>query len=180
MAPGGGLSALGSERPEQIRPLLGGDVKLVEFELARPGVALYGGEALNDVPNPMKPVVKLEGRIVQIRQAYAGDAVGYGGAQVLKRDSRIAYISVGYADGYPWRLSNAATVSVGGQSVPVVGRVSMDMISVDLTECPQVRSGDEVILWGEAPTVESLAAQLDTSPYELLTGIGPRVVRQSV
>ncbi|MCJ8309667.1 MAG: alanine racemase [Hyphomicrobiales bacterium] len=160
-----------------------------EFELARPGVALYGGEALNDVPNPMKPVVKLEGRIVQIRQAYAGDAVGYGGAEVLKRDSRIAYISVGYADGYhrgsshmgvPMRqVSPPAQAAFKGQRINGVGRISMDLSGFDVTDIPedQIAAGDWIELFGDAIAVDDVARAAGTIGYELLTGLGNRYAR---
>lgn len=160
-----------------------------EFDLARPGVALYGGEALNDVPNPMKPVVKLEGRIVQIRQAYAGDPVGYGGAEVLKRDSRIAYVSVGYADGYHRGASNMgvpmrqvappAQAAFKGQRINGLGRISMDLSGFDVTDIPedQIAAGDWIELFGETIAVDDVARAAGTIGYELLTGLGNRYAR---
>ena len=163
-----------------------------EFELARPGVALYGGEALNDVPNPMQSVVKLEGRIVQIRHARAGDAVGYGGAEVLTRDSRIAYVSVGYADGYhrgashmgvPMRnVSEPAQATFNGTRINGIGRISMDLSGFDVTEIPedQIAAGDWIELFGDTIPVDDVARSAGTIGHEFLTGLGNRYSRTYV
>ena len=160
-----------------------------EFELARPGVAIYGGEALNDVENPMQPVVTLEGRILQIRTAKTGDTVGYGGAETLKRDSRIAYISVGYADGYHRGSSNMgvpmrnvappAQAAFKGQLINGVGRISMDLSGFDVTDIPedQIAAGDWIELFGETIAVDDVARAAGTIGYELLTGLGNRYAR---
>ncbi|MEP5181227.1 MAG: alanine racemase [Rhizobiaceae bacterium] len=162
------------------------------FELARPGVALYGGEALNDTPNPMKQVAKLEGRIVQIRSAKAGDAVGYGGTEVLSRDSRIAYISVGYADGYhrggshkgvPMRqIAAPAQAAFNGTVINGVGRISMDLCAFDVTDIPEaeISAGDWIELFGDAIHVDDVARASGTIGYELLTGLGNRYSRTYV
>lgn len=162
------------------------------FELARPGVALYGAEALNNVPNPMQPVVKLEGRIVQIRHAKAGDAVGYGGAEVLTRDSRIAYISVGYADGYhrgashmgvPMRnVAPPAQAAFKGTRINGIGRISMDLSAFDVTDIPedQICAGDWIELFGDTVAVDDVARAAGTIGYELLTGLGNRYSRTYV
>ena len=86
-------------------------------------------------------------------------------------------VNIGYADGYPWRIPGGTLVAVNGGKAPVVGRISMDMISVDLTDLPQAQVGDVVTLWGDSPHVSELAAAAGTSPYELLTGVGNRVER---
>jgi alanine racemase len=147
----------------------------------RPGLMLYGvsplmGRSARECG--LKPAMTLEGRLLAVRHVNKGRAVGYGADWHAERDSRIGVVDVGYADGYPWRLSNRASVRVATKSVPIIGRVSMDMISIDLTDVPQARPGDAVVLWGEDPTVAELADRARTSPYELLTGVGMRVVRQ--
>ena len=161
-----------------------------EFDLVRPGIALYGGEALNDVPNPMKPVVKLEGRIVQIRKTKAGDAVGYGGSETLKRDSRIAYLSVGYADGYHRSASNMGgsmrAVSMSARAafnetiISGVGRISMDLCAFDVTDIPEneIAAGDWIELFGPTIPVDDVARAAGTIGYELLTGLGNRYSRE--
>ncbi|RLA26942.1 MAG: alanine racemase [Gammaproteobacteria bacterium] len=147
----------------------------------RPGLMLYGvsplmGQTASECD--LKPAMTLEGHLLAIRNVSKGAAVGYGADWQAERDSRIGVVDVGYADGYPWRLSNRASVRVAATAAPVIGRVSMDMISIDLTDVPQARPGDAVVLWGEYPTVVELADSARTSPYELLTGVGMRVVRQ--
>ena len=162
------------------------------FDLARPGIALYGGEALNDAPNPMQPVVKLEGRIIQIKKAMKGESVGYGGAETLTRDSRLAYLSVGYADGYPRAASNmgvpmravstAARAAHKGQILKGVGRVSMDMMAFDVTDVPEtdIAPGDWLELFGPTIPVDDVARAAGTIGYELLTGLGNRYSREYV
>ncbi|MEP0943503.1 MAG: alanine racemase [Rhizobiaceae bacterium] len=159
------------------------------FDLVRPGVALYGGEALNDVPNPMQPVAKLEGRIVQIRKAKAGDAVGYGGTEVLGRDSRIAYVSVGYADGYHREASHSgvpmrqvaapAQAAFKGTRINGLGRISMDLSGFDVTDIPEnvIAAGDWIELFGDTIPVDEVARAAGTIGYELLTGLGNRYAR---
>jgi len=147
----------------------------------RPGLMLYGVSPLSGRTARecgLEPAMSLEGRVLVVRDLCKGGAVGDGAEWQAARDSRIGVVNVGYADGYPWRLSNRATVRVAGTTVPVIGRVSMDMISIDLTDVPEARSGDAVILWGVDPTVGELASIAETSPYELLTGVGSRVARQ--
>jgi len=162
------------------------------FDLARPGIALYGGEALNNIDNPVEPVVTLEGRINQIRIAKAGDAVGYGAAETLKRSSRIAYLSVGYADGYhratsnmgvPMRaVSQPASAAFKGYILKGVGRVSMDVCAFDMTDIPpdEIAEGDWVELFGKTIPVDDVARAAGTIGYELLTGLGHRYSRTYV
>jgi alanine racemase len=147
----------------------------------RPGLMLYGISPLNNrtaLECGLKPAMSFEGRLLVVRDLPEGGTVGYGSEWSATRDSRIGVVNAGYADGYPWRLSNRAMVQVADVNVPVIGRVSMDMISVDLTEVPDARPGDVVTLWGHNQTVEELAGKAGMSPYELLTGVGTRVVRQ--
>jgi len=147
----------------------------------RPGLMLYGvspliGRTAGDCG--LLPAMTFEGSILTVRELGEGASVGYGAEWRAGRDSRIGVVNVGYADGYPWRLSNRATVRVAGMAVPVIGRVSMDMIGIDLTEVPEAGPGDAVVLWGQDLSVEGLAELVGTSPYELLTGVGTRVRRQ--
>ena len=160
------------------------------FDLTRPGIALYGGEAVNNMRNPMRPVVKAEARIIQIRKARQGDTVSYGGTYQLTRESRLAVVSAGYADGYLRSLSGSglplrqvvrdgAFGYVAGRKVPVVGRVTMDMTIFDVTDIPEneIRAGDYVELFGENIALDDVARAGGTIGYELLTGLGLRYDR---
>ena len=154
------------------------------FDLVRPGIALYGGEAMDNVSNPMRPVVTLEARILMLRDVAAGESVGYGAAQVVKRPTRLALLGAGYADGYH-RLAgrggdtNAAHCWIGGHKAPLVGRVSMDLIAVDVTDIPPdaCQRGAWVELFGNHVPVDSVAACAQTIGYELLTSLGQRYSR---
>lgn len=160
------------------------------YDLARPGIALYAGEALNDVPNPMQTVATLEAKVMLIRKAYAGDTVGYGACETLKRNSRIAYVSVGYADGYNRASSNmgvpmraiapAAKAAFKEHIINGVGRVSMDMCAFDVTDIPEdeINPGDWIELFGTTIPVDDVARASGTIGYELLTGLGHRYVRK--
>jgi alanine racemase len=154
------------------------------FDLVRPGISLYGGRALLRGDNPMQPVVRLDLRIIQVREAKAGESVGYSATQTLARDSRIAVVAAGYADGIPRaagssdRLRGAEAV-VHGKRCPILGRVSMDLISLDITELPRgaVKRGDFATLLGEGITVDDLAERAGTVGYEILTRLGRRYHR---
>jgi alanine racemase len=157
--------------------LLGADY---HFQMVRPGIALYGGEVVAGVPNPMRPVVTLEARVLMVRRASAGEAVGYGGTRALKRPSLLAVVGVGYADGYHRRTGtpeNPARVFVGGRFAPIAGRVSMDLITIDVTDVPGVARGDWVELFGANVPVDEAAAHAGTIGYEFLTGLGRRYHR---
>src|SRR3546814_14901713 len=106
------------------------------FDLARPGVALYGGRPNAVDPNPMECPVRVEGRILQVRSLQAGETVGYGGTWITPREVRIATVSAGYADRYPRRLSSAGSVVLGGRACHVVGRASQALIRVDVRDGP--------------------------------------------
>lgn len=156
------------------------------MDLARPGVAIYGAEALNDAA-PLDTVVKLEGRVVQVRAAKRGETVGYGAAVTLTRDSRIAIVAVGYADGYPRAASGAGVamryVNGGAQGfvrerfVPVLGRVSMDLTAFDVTDVADVEQGDWMEMIGPNVPIDEVARAAGTIGYELLTGLGRRFAR---
>ncbi|MFB2551118.1 alanine racemase [Ensifer soli] len=160
------------------------------FDLTRPGIAVYGGEALNDVANPMTPVVTAEARILQIRMAKAQDSASYGATAVLSRDTRIATVAIGYADGYHRSLSGSGVplrraVQAGGHGfvngyhVPILGRVTMDLCLFDVTDLPEnaVRAGDYVELFGHNVALDDTARAAGTIGYELLTGLGNRYER---
>ena len=146
------------------------------LDLARPGIALYGGNPTPGSPNPMRGVVRLEAEIIQVRDVDTPQTVGYGATHSVSGPARIATVPVGYADGYRRSLSNAGIAAIDGTQVPVVGRVSMDMITLDVTALPPDRTmpGTVVELIGETVTLDELAARAGTIGYELLTGLGRR------
>ncbi len=149
------------------------------FDLLRPGVALYGGNPTPGKTNPMREVVRLQGRIWQLRNAQPGETVGYNATYQVSRPSRLATIAVGYGHGYPRSLSNAGEVYLGNQAAPVVGRVSMDSMTVDVTDLPEalVRPGTLVDVIGHHNPIDAVAAAAGTISYELLTGLGQRYHR---
>ncbi|GGE46960.1 alanine racemase [Agaricicola taiwanensis] len=157
----------------------GGDWR---FDLCRPGIALYGGNPYVGSANPMRPVVRLEARVIQVREAAAGDTVGYGATQRLTRRSQLAILSIGYADGY-FRLAGSSDAKAGAEAViagkrcPLVGRISMDLMAVDITDAPAVRRGDMAVLLGEGIDVDEVAAHAQTIGYEVLTDLGRRYHR---
>lgn len=155
----------------------------LHFDLTRPGIALYGGVAVAGVP-ALKPVVRLEVPVIQVRNGLSGDSVGYGAAQTLKRDSRIAILSFGYADGFFRAYGGAdghagADAILAGRRCPVVGRVSMDLTAVDVTDLPEgtVKRGDMAVILGDGISVDALAAHGGTIGYEVLTSLGARYRR---
>jgi alanine racemase len=148
-------------------------------DLVRPGIALYGGNPFNDRPNPMHSVVTLTAPILQIREIDEPQTVGYGATYVAQSPARIAVVGIGYADGYPRSLGNRGTAAVHGRRVPVVGRVSMDLIAIDVGGLPRddVGVGDPVELIGPTIGVDEVAAAAGTISYEILTGLGSRPAR---
>jgi alanine racemase len=156
--------------------LLGGDYR---GDLVRPGIALYGGNPFSDRPNPMACVATLTAPILQLRDIGEPQTVGYGATYVASPPARIAVVGIGYADGYPRSLGNVGTAAVHGRRVPVVGRVSMDLICVDVASLPreQVHVGDAVELIGPTVGVDEVAAAAGTISYEILTGLGSRPAR---
>ncbi|WP_181701841.1 alanine racemase [Chthonobacter albigriseus] len=155
-------------------------------DLTRPGIALYGARAGNAL-SPLRPVATLEGRIVRVRTVRAGEWVGYGAAFEARRDSVIAIVSVGYADGYIRRsgasdAGSGASAAIDGQRVPLAGRVSMDLLAVDVTDLPagSARPGAWVELFGSTIPVDEVADHAGTIGYELLTGLGSRLARRCI
>ena len=145
-------------------------------DLARPGAALYGVNPTPGRPNPQRAVVRLRARVLQVREIAAGESVGYNSCWVAARPSRIATVSVGYADGYLRALSNAATAYFDGAPVPLVGRVSMDLTTFDVTDSPALKAGDWLDLIGPGG-VDALADSAGTNGYEILTSLGRRYPR---
>ncbi|MFN7012095.1 MAG: alanine racemase [Allorhizobium sp.] len=163
------------------------------FDLTRPGIALYGGEALNGIANPMRPVATAEARILQIREAKAGQTVSYGATCTLTRDSRLAIVSAGYADGYLRSLSGSGVAVreaglagacgfIAGHKVPVVGRVTMDLTIFDVTDVSPgaIAAGDYIELFGANMPIDEVARAAGTIGYELLTGLGLRYERRYI
>ncbi len=153
-------------------------------DLVRPGVALYGANPTPEKKNPMRPVIELKGRIIQVRPVNKGESVGYGATFGAARSSRIAVVAVGYADGFlrsaaAAKGKPAAEVVVAGKRCPVAGRVSMDLIAVDVTDLPDgaARRGDFATLIGEGINLDELAAAMGTIGYEVLTNLGRRYHR---
>jgi alanine racemase len=150
------------------------------FDLLRPGAALYGVAPVPNQPNPMRPVIRLQAPIIQTRTIAPGDRVGYNHTWRASRPTRVATLSVGYADGYLRSLSNRAIVRFMGQTAPLIGRVSMDTITVDVTELPehQLTPGAQVDLIDSAHDINQVATEAGTNAYEILTSLGPRYRRQ--
>jgi alanine racemase len=149
------------------------------FDLVRPGAALYGLEPMIGHPNPMRPVVALEGKILQIRDVDLGQTVGYGATHQFKGRSRLAVIGVGYADGIFRSLGNRGAVYVAGERAPIVGRVSMDLMTADIGHLPSsVAVGDAVEIIGPHQSVDDLARAAGTIGYEILTALGNRYLRR--
>ncbi|MDE5441794.1 alanine racemase [Bradyrhizobium sp. CSA207] len=155
-----------------------------QFDLVRPGAALYGVNPTPEADNPMQPVVDLKARIVQTRNVERGEGVGYGGTWTARRPTKLAIIAVGYADGYFRAASSndgtrGAEVIVAGRRCPVAGRVSMDLIAIDITDLPPnaARRGHLVTLLGDGITVDELAHHFGTIGYEVLTSLGRRYAR---
>ncbi|MET0688982.1 MAG: alanine racemase, partial [Methyloceanibacter sp.] len=157
------------------------------YDLVRPGIALYGGKPCRSGANPFAPVVRLEGRILQVRNVGAGETVGYGATRMLRDGARIATVAVGYADGFFRALSagdgvEGLVVSVEGHAAPVLGRVSMDLITIDVTGVPErvSRRGAWVELIGPNVTAQDIADRARTIDYEVLTSLGRRAARRYV
>ena len=149
------------------------------FDLLRPGAALYGINPLPDQSNPMLPVVTLDARILQVRKIDAFQTVGYGGAWRAARPGRVATIALGYADGYFRMLINRTHVQLAGHKVPVIGRISMDLTTIDVTDVPeaQCQPGDSVEVLGAHMTPDDLAEHARTNAYEIMTSLGRRYAR---
>jgi alanine racemase len=150
------------------------------FDMARPGVALYGANPTPDRENPMRPVVRLEARILQIREIDPPRTVGYGAAHRVDRRTKIATVAIGYADGYLRSLSGRGICHVAGHKVSVIGRVSMDLTTLDVTDVPPALAlpGALAEIVGPNHSVDAVASEAGTIAYEILTSLGSRYRRQ--
>jgi len=146
-------------------------------DLARPGAALFGVNPTPGRPNPMRAAVRLRARILRVREVPPGACVGYNGVWTAARPSRIATVSVGYADGYPRALTNCAIACFDGQAIPLVGRVSMDLSTFDITDAPDAGPGAWLDLIGPGIPVDEVARRAGTNGYEILTQLGARYRR---
>ncbi|NVF15735.1 alanine racemase [Vreelandella maris] len=152
----------------------------------RPGVMLYGSDPLevaNDITRQLKPVMTLRSEIIALRELEEGEPVGYSGRWRAPRRSRIAVVACGYGDGYDRHARDGTPVLVNGQRCAIAGKVSMDMLTVDVTEVSDAAIGSEVVLWGSASNgevlpVDEVARYCDTISYALLTGVLPRAPRR--
>lgn len=144
----------------------------------RPGLALYGISPFPTKRGPefgLRAAMTLESSVIAVRDVMVGERVGYGGAWQASRRTRVAMVAAGYGDGLPRSLPNGAPVLVAGHRASLVGRISMDMIAVDVTDLPPVNVGDRAELWGTQLAVEELALAAGTIPYELVCGVSQRV-----
>lgn len=156
------------------------------FQWLRPGIMLYGGTAVageNAIERGIAPVMTLRAKLISVKTVAAGASVGYGASYVCPHEQRIGVISIGYGDGYPRRMPQGTPVLVNCKTsrgvlqrrVALCGRVSMDMITVDLSDCLEAQVGDEVILWGEGLPADEIARHCNTIAYELFCQVTPRV-----
>ena len=148
----------------------------------RPGIMLYGASPFADqtgVALGLRPVMHFESAVMSIHQYDEGECIGYGATWCCPRPSIIGVVPVGYGDGYPRHISAQTPVWINGCNVPIVGRISMDMMTIDITDCPHVRIGDRVELWGTHIPIEVVANQANTIAYELLCQVTQRVIRHS-
>lgn len=152
------------------------------FDLVRPGAALYGIAPVHGAPNPMRPVVTLQAKVIQTRVIQHGECVGYGASYRAEGTRRIATISTGYADGWLRSLSGCGIADVDGVRVPIVGKVSMDTLALDVTELPveRVHPGALVDLISRSLPVDDVAARAGTIAYEILTSLGSRYHREYI
>jgi alanine racemase len=144
----------------------------------RPGIMLYGISPFPDSTGEqlgLKPVMGLHSRLIAVKSIAKGDKVGYSGTWVCERPTTLGVVAVGYGDGYPRYAKAGTPVLVNGQRVPLIGRVSMDMITVDLETQPNAKPGDPVTLWGDGLAVEEIALCAETIPYTLVCGVTQRV-----
>jgi alanine racemase len=171
-----GLAGLPASIAASSGIFLGPDYHLA---MVRPGASLYGIAPFADRPNPMHQVLRLEGKIIQVRRVESGMTIGYGATHAVGEAGRIAIIGLGYADGFLRALGNRGHGVLGGRRIPVVGRVSMDLVTLDVSAIPPelARPGALVEVIGPGHSIEELAAEAGTSGYEMLTALGRRYRR---
>ena len=152
---------------------------LSQADWIRPGIALYGiSPVVGDkgINHQLIPAMELVSNLIAVREHKGGDSVGYGSVWTAKQDTRLGVVAMGYGDGYPRNAPEGTPVWINGRRVPIVGRVSMDMLTVDLGADAQDKVGDSVQLWGKTLAVEEVAEHIGTIAYELVTKLTPRVV----
>ncbi len=151
------------------------------FDWVRPGIMLYGASPFVDSLAPdedLRPVMSFHTRLIAIKRLRRGEPVGYGGTWICPEDMDVGVAAVGYGDGYPRHAPSGTPVLIDGRAAALVGRVSMDMITLDLRRHPKARIGDPVLLWGEGLPVERIAQAAGTISYTLLCGVTARVRRE--
>jgi len=159
------------------------DLPEAHLDMVRPGIMIYGHFPSSEISShlPLRPALTFRTEIGHLKSLQPGESVSYGRSFIASRETQVAILPVGYADGYDRRLSNRAQVLVQGRPAPVIGIICMDMTAVDVTDIPGAKVGDEVILLGrqgkEEIAAEQIATWLDTISYEVLTRIGSRVER---
>jgi len=156
-------------------------IPAAHMDWLRPGIMLYGATPFADLGAAelgLRPAMSLTAQLIACREVEVGEAIGYGGIWRAERPSRIGTVSCGYADGYPRHVPSGTPVIIRGQRVALVGRVSMDMLTVDLTELPAAEVGDAVELWGAQLAVDEVAQAAGTLGYELLSKVTARVPRR--
>ena len=147
----------------------------------RPGLMLYGASPMvggRGADHGLRPAMTLSAPLVAVKRIEGGAPVGYGGTWTAPEPLPLGLAAIGYADGYPRHVPSGTAVLVNGRRAAIAGRVSMDLIAIDLRACPDARSGDRVILWGDGLPIEEVAEAADTIPYELMARLGPRVGRR--
>ncbi len=144
----------------------------------RPGLMLYGASPFPSGTGAelgLRPAMTLRTQVIAVKHVRAGETVGYGGSWTAARNTRMAVVAAGYGDGYPRSIAAGAPVQIGGRRAPLIGRVSMDMLTVDVTDLPAVSVGDPVVLWGSEIPVEEVAAHAGAIAWDLLCGVSERV-----
>lgn len=150
-------------------------------DMVRPGIALYGGNPTPEKQNPMYPVISLNAKVLQTRLCKKGDSIGYGASQVFKEDTYTATVAIGYADGFLRSNSNKGQLYFQNDPCPILGRVSMDLTTIDISNCPEKpRQGDWVEILGPNQSIDDLATHAGTISYEVLTSLGSRYAREYI
>ena len=151
------------------------------FNLIRIGLLLYGIPPKKNIDIDFKPVMSLKSKIIRLKRWPAGKPIGYSGSFITKRDTTAATIGIGYADGYPWSLSNKGYVLIDGHRVPIIGKICMDAMMIDVTDIPDIKAGDEVVLLGKSKdqtiTANEIAELAGSFSYELISGFTARLPR---
>jgi alanine racemase len=150
----------------------------MHLDWVRPGIMLFGASPFaNEVgaDRGLKPVMRMKSQLISLKHIPAGETVGYGQTFKCEENMPVGAVAIGYADGYPRHMAQGTPVLVNGVRCPLIGRVSMDMITVDLRPCPHAKIGDEVILWGPELPIEEIARCASTIPYFLWVNVSARV-----